>query len=248
MERSRTSGVLADNGNRLIVNRLDIVIDTGQPSVVETVTAPVIEWRSALGLAWSNGATTVTLPTTGTSSLIRVTQSQIHSLLAPGETIVGLRASGTMNIGTLASGENVQFSWGTHSQSQAAVLGVNTLTLPETAWDGIGTFSFFGSPSAGGTYMINMTQFDIQVQTSAGGTTVTEFQGQTKLDMRYSKDGGHNWSDWRQINMGSTGEFLKKLTISRLGIGREWMFEFRVTDRVKADIIALNAMIEQANS
>lgn len=66
----------------------------------------------------------------------------------------------------------------------------------------------------------------------------------TTLDLRYSKDGGHNFSNWRQIDMGEVGHFVKRLTVRRLGQGRQWVFEVRVTDPVKADILAMSAQIE----
>lgn len=68
------------------------------------------------------------------------------------------------------------------------------------------------------------------------------------VDLRYSKDGGSNWSDWRKIDMGSTGSFMKKLQARRLGIGRQWVFDVRVTDPVKADVIGASMMMEATES
>lgn len=68
------------------------------------------------------------------------------------------------------------------------------------------------------------------------------------VDFRYSKDGGHNWSDWRKLPMGQTGDFVKTLQARRLGIGRQWVFDVRVTDPVKADILAASIMSEPTDS
>lgn len=68
------------------------------------------------------------------------------------------------------------------------------------------------------------------------------------VDFRYSKDGGHNWSDWRRLSLGSTGRFVKRVETRRLGRGRQWVFAIRVTDPVKADIIAASIQAESTDS
>lgn len=64
----------------------------------------------------------------------------------------------------------------------------------------------------------------------------------SSIDIRYSKDGGRNWSDWRSMDMGDTGDFVKRLQVRRLGMSRQWIFEVRVTDPVRADIMACSIM------
>lgn len=68
------------------------------------------------------------------------------------------------------------------------------------------------------------------------------------MDLRYSKDGGYNWSDWRKLDIGATGDFMKKIQARRLGIGRQWVIEVRVTDPVRADIFAASIMSEPTES
>jgi hypothetical protein len=68
------------------------------------------------------------------------------------------------------------------------------------------------------------------------------------IDIRYSKDGGRNWSDFRSLDMGSTGDFLKEVQTRSLGMGREWIFDIRVTDPVRADLMAASIMAEQTDS
>ena len=64
------------------------------------------------------------------------------------------------------------------------------------------------------------------------------------IDFRYSKDGGRNWSDWKQRSLGDVGDFVKRVTFRRLGQGRQWVFDIRVTDPVRADLIAASLQIE----
>lgn len=68
------------------------------------------------------------------------------------------------------------------------------------------------------------------------------------VDVRYSKDGGRNWSDWRQMSLGETGDFAKRLELRRLGMGRQWVFDIRVTDPVRADLIAGSILPEATDS
>lgn len=63
------------------------------------------------------------------------------------------------------------------------------------------------------------------------------------VDFRYSKDGGHNWSSWRQCSMGETGDFVKQIEMRRFGQGRQWVFDIRVTDPGKADLMGASTMV-----
>lgn len=67
------------------------------------------------------------------------------------------------------------------------------------------------------------------------------------VDFRYSKDGGHNWSAWRQRDMGNTGDFVKQIEMRQFGQGRQWVFDIRVTDDAKADLMSAATMLEGAN-
>lgn len=68
------------------------------------------------------------------------------------------------------------------------------------------------------------------------------------LDFRYSKDGGRNWSDWRQLEIGETGDFCKEVSTRRLGRGEQWVFDIRITDPVRADILVAGVKLEGADS
>lgn len=68
------------------------------------------------------------------------------------------------------------------------------------------------------------------------------------IDIRHSKDGGYNWSKWRTIDAGDTGSYLKNLETYGFGIGRQFVFDVRITDRVKSDIIAASIKAEQTDS
>ena len=64
------------------------------------------------------------------------------------------------------------------------------------------------------------------------------------IDVRYSKDGGHTWSNWRTLRAGGTGRFMRVLSSMRWGIARQWIFHFRVTDPAGSDILGLSIDVE----
>ncbi|MCE7031737.1 packaged DNA stabilization protein gp10 [Lysobacter sp. GX 14042] len=64
------------------------------------------------------------------------------------------------------------------------------------------------------------------------------------LQLRYSRDGAHNWSDWRHLPMGEVGDFQQRVMARRLGRGIRWVFDIRVTDPVRADLLAASIQVE----
>lgn len=64
------------------------------------------------------------------------------------------------------------------------------------------------------------------------------------VDFRYSKDGGHNWSNWRKISLGTTGDFVKRVEMRQFGRSRQFVLDVRVTDAVRADLLACELMAE----
>lgn len=58
-----------------------------------------------------------------------------------------------------------------------------------------------------------------------------------QITMRYSHDGGHSWSHYMSRSLGNVGEYAKSITWNRLGIGREWLFEFTVSENMAFSII-----------
>ena len=59
-----------------------------------------------------------------------------------------------------------------------------------------------------------------------------------EVEIRYSKDGGHNWSNWYPVPYGEVGDFQTRIRRRQLGRGIRWVFDVRVTDPVSADILA----------
>lgn len=64
-----------------------------------------------------------------------------------------------------------------------------------------------------------------------------------KVQFSYSKDGGNNWSSWRERSLGAVGRFQKRVRLMRCGAGRQIVFRFRVSDPVKRDILGATASL-----
>lgn len=61
--------------------------------------------------------------------------------------------------------------------------------------------------------------------------------------VRYSKDGGRNWSVWRERDLGSVGDFVKRVKCLRLGQGRQWVFDIKTTSPVRCDLLAASIQV-----
>jgi hypothetical protein len=59
------------------------------------------------------------------------------------------------------------------------------------------------------------------------------------LQLRYSNNGGHTYSDWRLLDIGSTGSFIKELVCRRLGLARHRVWEVRDTSDAPADVLSV---------
>jgi len=63
----------------------------------------------------------------------------------------------------------------------------------------------------------------------------------------YSKDGGRNWSNWREMDLGAVGEYQKQLKMNRLGRGRQWVFKIRVSSPRKHDLLGAVLTVERTD-
>ncbi len=64
------------------------------------------------------------------------------------------------------------------------------------------------------------------------------------VQLRYSNDGGFNWSDWRTATLGAEGEYSARARFLRCGSGRDRVWAARCTDDSPFAIV--NANVETA--
>jgi len=66
------------------------------------------------------------------------------------------------------------------------------------------------------------------------------------VQLRYSDDGGENYSNWRDMAAGATGDFIRPLIANRLGQTRHRIWEFRDTSGYAMDILSASIKAESA--
>lgn len=87
---------------------------------------------------------------------------------------------------------------------------------------------------------IQYNEIWIEIDAGVGNAAVSS----PNIQLRYTDDGGNNWSSWLDAAMGATGEYYQKQVWRKLGESRGRVFEFRVTDAVEATIIDSYADVE----
>lgn len=64
------------------------------------------------------------------------------------------------------------------------------------------------------------------------------------VQMRTSADGGRNWSQWRDYDLGGVGSFDGRAIFRRLGLFRDVVVEFKDTSATAADVVAASIDLE----
>ena len=82
----------------------------------------------------------------------------------------------------------------------------------------------------------------LELLMESGKALATGTGSDPQIMMRYSHDGGYTWSNELARSIGKIGEYDKSIRWNRLGIGREWVFEFRITDPFAFSIIDASIM------
>ncbi len=62
--------------------------------------------------------------------------------------------------------------------------------------------------------------------------------------VRYSKDGGRNWSNWKKRSLGAIGEYQQRVRFTRLGEGYRFVFQIQISSPVKRDLLGASLRIE----
>lgn len=66
--------------------------------------------------------------------------------------------------------------------------------------------------------------------------------------LQYSRDGGRNWSNYKERSLGEVGEYRKRVQFHRLGQHRQAVIRFRVSSPIKATCLGAVAQITPASS
>jgi hypothetical protein len=80
------------------------------------------------------------------------------------------------------------------------------------------------------------------------GTGLVTGQGSNpQIMLQVSRDGGFTYGNEMWTSFGRMGEYNKRAEWRRLGVSRNFVFKFRITDPVKVILIAAAAMATQAD-
>lgn len=64
------------------------------------------------------------------------------------------------------------------------------------------------------------------------------------IEVCYSDDGGHNWSNWRQRSLGEMGQFNHAIKLTRLGTSRERIWRIRTSSPIPTELHGAVANME----
>ncbi len=93
------------------------------------------------------------------------------------------------------------------------------------------------------------TYFDSLTVAYEAGTGLTEGLGvNPKLMLRWSDDGGHQWSNWHAIEIGKLGEYKHRAIWRRLGRSRNRTWELVHSDPTKIVLIDGYLDVKQGTS
>lgn len=86
-------------------------------------------------------------------------------------------------------------------------------------------------------------RLQVDAQTGVG---INAGQGSAPLLMlRYSNDGGNTWSNYRTASLGAMGQYGRRLMYSRLGSGRDRVWELSLTDPVRFAVFGAAVDVER---
>lgn len=88
------------------------------------------------------------------------------------------------------------------------------------------------SPFTNDFKLIGVDSLEVKLKTGVVSTGLSP-----KIMLRYSNDSGYTYSNELIRDLGSTGEYGKRVIWNRLGTASEWLLEFKITDAVDFSIV-----------
>lgn len=165
-------------------------------------------------------------------------------------------AAGTLTLtATAAEGDTLTADFSGTEQNHGHQIAINVNGVDAITWSGAGSgmLSFPTSIAItlnAGDAVTIVTQNDgcgyapDFTMTPPAPAVVTPVISDLDIDLRYSKDGSHNWGDWRQQKLGDQGAFNQRAVFRRLGFGRRIVLHVRVSAGKGRDLIAASVDTE----
>lgn len=92
------------------------------------------------------------------------------------------------------------------------------------------------------------THHSIQIDCETGVGLATGQGSDPVMQIRWSDDGGHVWSNYHEMSMGKIGEYRARARRLRLGASRDRIYEISGTDPVKIAIMGAELEITPTNA
>ena len=89
---------------------------------------------------------------------------------------------------------------------------------------------------------------ELELHVEAGTALASGTGSDPEIMMRYSNDGGYTWSSELARSIGTQGQYDKRVRWNRLGTGREWIFEFRMSSPIDMSIVDANMRISPGDA
>lgn len=96
---------------------------------------------------------------------------------------------------------------------------------------------------------VQYKEFLLDIETGVGLDGATSTQGNDpQVMLRFSKDGGHTWSNEKWKSFGKIGERYVRPKWNNLGMARDMIFDITITDPVKVVIVGADLELERMAS
>lgn len=95
-----------------------------------------------------------------------------------------------------------------------------------------------------GLKLVRHNSFQLDMEVGVGDGSLGQ-GANPKVVFRWSDDGGHTWSNEREVEIGKIGERRKRVIVRRLGISRDRVYEVKITDPVKVVLIGAELDLEE---
>lgn len=80
-----------------------------------------------------------------------------------------------------------------------------------------------------------LSMAEIELVMNTGSASVGDIDHHVSL--RYSDDGGRNWSGWKKASLGAVGEYGRRVRFKRMGAFRNRVFEIQVSSPAQRDVL-----------
>lgn len=88
----------------------------------------------------------------------------------------------------------------------------------------------------------------LQIEFKPGQAPSTGQGSTTTANLRWSNDGGFTWAGFRQLTIGSIGEYTRRAIARRLGAARDRVYEVTFSDPVNRDIVGATIKAEMGTA